>query len=415
MRQTWRWFGPADRIGVAQMLQAGVEGVVTALHHVPTGAVWTREEIARRQHEVATLPDGTPSGLAWEVVESLPVSEEIKQQTGAWRTHLETWKQSMRHLSEAGIKVICYNFMPVLDWTRTDLAWPRPSGARCMRFDLTDFAAFDLHILGRKGAAEDFPPDVIEAAARRFADMPEARRAELAKNVVFGLPGAAESFGLDEVRAHLAQYDGIDAARLRTHLVDFLAEVTPLAEELGMRLCCHPDDPPFPLLGLPRVMSTPADYASVMQAVDLTANGITLCTGSLGARASNDCVQMMRDLGDRVHFLHLRNVTIEGEAPLRNSFYEDEHLSGGLDMAAMVSAIVDEEARRRAAGRADHSIPMRPDHGQDILDDLGRGAQPGYPLIGRMKGLAELRGLFRAFEHARQVARPGAAAVDPAA
>lgn len=413
MRQTWRWFGPVDRISLGEMLQAGVEGVVTALHHIPTGMVWSQKEIVKRQREVATKADGTPSGLAWEVVESLPVSEQIKQQSGEWRGHLEAWKQSMRHLAAAGIKVICYNFMPMLDWTRTDLAWPRPNGARCMRFDLVDFAAFDIHILGRKGAEADFPAEVIEAAAKCYADMPQARRDQLAKNVLFGLPGAAEHFGLGDIRTHLAQYDGIHSERLRGHLVDFLAEVTPLAQALGVNLCCHPDDPPFPLLGLPRVMSTQADYEMVLRAVDLPANGITLCTGSLGARTSNDCVRMMRELGSRVHFLHLRNVTIEGSASLRNSFYEDEHLSGRLNMAAMVSAIVDEEARRRDAGRADHSIPMRPDHGQDILDDIGRGAQPGYPLIGRMKGLAELRGLFMAFEYAQMTKQP--ATMDSAA
>lgn len=405
MRQTWRWFGPADRISMDEIMQAGVEGIVTALHHIPAGAVWTPEEIAKRQHEVETRQDGTPTGMAWEVVESLPVSELIKQQTGNWRAHIEAWKQSMRHIAAAGIKVICYNFMPVLDWTRTDLAWPRPSGARCMRFDLIDFAVFDIHILARKDAALDFPVAVAEAAAKRFIAMPAARRNQLMQNVAFGLPGAAEHFGLADIRVCLAQYEKIDAARLRRHLIDFLSEVAPLAEELGLRLCCHPDDPPFPLLGLPRIMSTPEDYAAVLTAVDLPANGITLCTGSLGARANNDCVRMMRELGDRVHFLHLRNVTIEGTDPLKNSFYEDEHLSGGLDMAAMVCAIVEEEARRRAVGRADHSIPMRPDHGQDILDDIKRGAQPGYPLIGRLKGLAELRGLFKAFEYAKQVSK----------
>lgn len=408
MRQTWRWFGPADRIRMDEIMQAGVEGIVTALHHIPAGAVWTPEEIAKRQHEVATRQDGLPTGLAWEVVESLPVSEAIKQQTGLWRAHIEAWKQSMRHIAAAGIKVICYNFMPVLDWTRTDLAWPRPSGARCMRFDLIDFAVFDIHILARQQAALAFPADVTEEAARRFASMPAARRTQLAQTVAFGLPGAADHFGLADIRACLAQYDQIDADRLRRHLIDFLAEVTPLAEQLGLRLCCHPDDPPFPLLGLPRIMSTPEDYAAVLAAVNLPANGITLCTGSLGARTSTDCVRMMRELGGRVHFLHLRNVTIEGTAPLQNSFYEDEHLSGRLDMAAMVCAIVEEEARRRAAGRADHSIPMRPDHGQDILDDLERSAQPGYPLIGRLKGLAELRGLFKAFEYVQQVGKQAA-------
>jgi mannonate dehydratase len=398
MRQTWRWFGPKDRVSVDDMMQAGVEGVVSALHHVATGAVWTPEEIARRQREIETRRDGRPSTLRWEVVESLPVSEDIKKQKGDWKTHIANWKTSMRNLRAAGIEVICYNFMPVLDWTRTDLAWERPSGARCMRFDLIDFAAFDIHILQRKGAAESFPDAVASEAAKRFAVMDDAAKDKLAGNVVFGLPGAAERFTLDDVRAHLAEYDTISEAQLQRHLIDFLAEVAPLAQELGVRLCCHPDDPPFPLLGLPRIMSTQAQYQTILSAVDLPANGVTLCTGSLGARPDNNPVEIMKALGDRVHFLHLRNVAIEGNEVM-NSLYEDEHLSGHTDMVAMVAEVVAQEARRKAAGRADWSIPMRPDHGQDILDDIGRAAQPGYPAIGRLKGLAELRGLYRAFEH----------------
>lgn len=398
MRQTWRWFGPKDLTSVDDMCQAGVEGVVSALHHVPTGAVWTPAAIAERQAEIGRMADGAPSGLAWEVVESLPVSEDIKKQKGDWKAHLANWKQSMIHLREAGIEVICYNFMPVLDWTRTDLAFRLRSGATCMRFDLIDFAAFDIHILARPGAAESFGLELAEAAAARFAGMTDARKAELARNVVFGLPGAAESMTLADVRAHLAEYDGIPEERLRAHLVDFLAEVSPLAQEIGMRLCCHPDDPPVPLLGLPRIMSTEAHYAQVMQAVDIPANGITLCTGSLGARRDNDLPGMMRRLGDRVHFLHLRNVRIEDEGNF-GSFHEAAHLEGGTDMVAMMAAILAEEARRRDAGRADWSIPMRPDHGQDILDDLGRRGQPGYPSIGRLKGLAELRGIMTALSH----------------
>lgn len=397
MRQTWRWFGPKDRVSIDDMMQAGVEGVVSALHHVPTGAVWAPQEIAQRQREIATRRDGRPSTLQWEVVESLPVSEDIKRQTGDWKTHIANWKTSMRHLREAGIEVICYNFMPVLDWTRTNLAWERPNGARCMRFDLIDFATFDIHILARKGAAGDFSAEVADAAARRFAGMSEADKERIAGNVVFGLPGAAERFTLADVREQLAKYDNIPEERLRGHLIDFLSEVTPLAQEIGMRLCCHPDDPPFPLLGLPRIMSTEAQYRAVLDAVDLPANGVTLCTGSLGARPDNDPVQIFSALADRVHFLHLRNVRIEGDA-VKNSFFEDEHLCGHTDMVAMIGAVCREEARRRAGGRADWSIPMRPDHGQDILDDIGRDGQPGYPAIGRLKGLAELRGVFRALE-----------------
>lgn len=398
MRHTWRWFGPKDRVSIDDMLQAGVQGVVTALHHVPTGAVWTPEEIARRQAELAVMRDGSPSGLKWEVIESLPVSEAIKTQTGDWREHVANWITSMRHLRDAGIEVLCYNFMPVLDWTRTDLAWPRPNGARCMRFDFTDFAAFDIHILQRKGAAEDFPEEIRDEAARRFAAMDEARREELAGNVVFGLPGAAESFSLQDVRDLLESYAPVTDAVLRRNFHDFLEQVAPVAQEIGMRLCCHPDDPPFGLLGLPRIMSTEADYAERMAAVDLPANGITLCSGSLGARPDNDLPGMMDRLGDRVHFLHLRNVRRDTDA-IRGSFFEDEHLGGQTDMVALVAAILREEARRREAGRADAMIPMRPDHGQDILDDIGRGGQPGYPAIGRLKGLAELRGVEMALSH----------------
>ena len=398
MRQTWRWFGPKDQVSVDDMLQAGVQGVVSALHHMPTGAVWGPEDIAERQRQIATMKDGTPSGIMWQVVESLPVSEDIKKQKGDWRAHVENWKTSLHHLADAGIEVICYNFMPVLDWTRTDLAWRRPSGATCMRFDLIDFAAFDIHILGRPGAAEEFPEDIVARAGERFAAMDDARREQLAGNVVYGLPGAAERFTLEDVRQHLAEYDRISAEQLRGHLVDFLSEVAPVAQSLGLRLCCHPDDPPFPLLGLPRIVSTEADYAALMAAVDIPANGITLCTGILGARPDNDLPAIMRRLGDRVHFLHLRNVTIEG-TEIRNSFYEAMHLEGGTDMVAMIQAVLAEERRRRAEGRADWSIPFRPDHGQDILDDLTRKAQPGYPSIGRLRGLAELRGIMTALEH----------------
>ena len=380
------------------MEQAGVEGVVTALHHVPTGAVWTPEAIATRQRQVATRADGSPASLAWEVVESLPVSEDIKRQTGDWRAHLDAYRTSLTHLAQAGIATVCYNFMPVLDWTRTDLRYLRPDGATAMRFDLIDFAAFDLHILDRPGAVSDYPEAVREAATARHAAMTDARRRALARNVTAGLPGSAESFTLEDVRAQLDACAGITAERLRTHLIDFLSEVAPLAEGLGLRLCCHPDDPPWPLLGLPRVMSTEADYAAVLAAVDVPANGVTLCSGSLGARADNDLPGMMARLGPRVHFLHLRNVTREG-ADMPCSFFEDRHLEGGTDMVALIAAILREEARRRSAGRADADIPMRPDHGQDILDDLTRDGQPGYPRIGRLKGLAELRGIMAALSH----------------
>ncbi|MBL4811872.1 MAG: mannonate dehydratase [Rhodobacteraceae bacterium] len=397
MRQFWRWFGPQDQVTIADVRQAGAEGIVSALHHVPTGAVWQTRDIEQRQADVAQRSDGTPSGLSWGVVESLPVSEQIKQQSGDWRADIAAYKQSLHNLAAAGIEVICYNFMPILDWTRTDLTYRLPSGATCMRFDLIDFAAFDLFILERPGAVDDFPAELREEAARRHAHMDDAARTALLRNIVFGLPGAAEAFTLEQVREQLAIYAEISEATLQRNLFAFIEEVAPVAQSLGLRLCCHPDDPPFGLLGLPRVMSTQSQYQQLLDAVDVMANGITLCSGSLGARPDNDLPQMMRQLGDRVHFLHLRNVQRESQ-DIRGSFHEAEHLGGDTDMVALIAAVLDEEAARRAAGRADASIPFRPDHGQDILDDQNRQAQPGYPAIGRLKGLAELRGVITALE-----------------
>ncbi|WP_181700079.1 mannonate dehydratase [Chthonobacter albigriseus] len=399
MRHTWRWFGPVDKVTIADARQAGAEGIVTALHHVPTGDVWTPEEIARRQAEVRVRPDGAPSGLEWEVVESLPVSEAIKTQTGDWRDHLDAYRRSLEAIAAAGIEVVCYNFMPVLDWTRTDLAWKVAHGGTTMRFDHADFAVFDIHLLQRAGATESYPAEIVEEATRRFASMPDAAKVRLSRSVNAGLPGAADSGGLDGLRAELARYAAISPDRLRGHLVDFLTEVVPTAEQLGLRLCCHPDDPPFPLMGLPRIMSTEADYRHILDAVASPANGATLCTGSLGARHDNDLPGMIERLGPRIHFAHLRNVRKEA-AVTPCSFHEDEHLDGDADMVAIVAALLCEEARRRAEGRTDAVIPMRPDHGQDILDDLARGAQPGYPAIGRLKGLAELRGVERALRTA---------------
>ena len=398
MRQTWRWFGPSDPVSIDDMLQAGVEGVVTALHHIAPGEIWSPEEIARRLQEIAVMRDGDPSGLTWDVVESLPVSEDIKRQTGAWRGHIENWKTSLAHLAEAGVRTICYNFMPVLDWTRTDLDYRLPNGATCMRFDAVDFAAFDLFLLQRPAAKEEFASDLIEAAKNRFSEMDETRRRKLVGNIVSGLPGAAIHMTIDEVKGHLGLYSGISAERLRSNLVDFLSEVAPVAQALGMRLCCHPDDPPFPLLGLPRIMSTEADYRTMIDAVDLPANGITLCTGSLGARGDNDLPGMMKRLGSRVHFLHLRNVALE-DARIGGSFHEAAHLEGNTDMVVVIAAALAEEAERKGLGRKDWQIPFRPDHGQNILDDHVRQTRPGYPAIGRLKGLAELRGIMTAISH----------------
>ena len=357
MRQTWRWFGPRDLCSIDDITQVGAVGVVSALHHVPNGVVWTPEEIAKRHAEIGTRKDGTPSGLTWDVVESLPVSEDIKKQKNAWREHIENYKISMRHLADSGIEVICYNFMPVLDWTRTDLRWTVPNGGSCMRFDINDFAAFDIHVLQRQGAATDYTNAIADEAERRFANMDDAARQQLARNVTMGLPGSTESMTLADVQAHLDEYGAITRDRLRANFVDFL------------------------------------------DAVESPANGMTLCSGSLGARPDNDLPGMMERLGDKVHFLHLRNVKRDND-DIVGSFYEAEHLAGDTDMVALIAAIVREEKKRKAAGRKDHVIPMRPDHGQDILDDLGRRSQPGYPTIGRMKGLAELRGVMTALEHA---------------
>jgi len=400
MKQTWRWFGPADLATIDDVVQAGAEGVVTALHHVHNGVVWTAEEIAKRQALVRHRKDGSPSGIAWDVIESLPVSEDIKKQKNDWRGHVANYKTSLENVAAAGIEVICYNFMPVLDWTRTALRWQLPNGGSCMRFDINDFAAFDIHILERPGAVEDFSPAVVEEAARRFAGMDDETKRQLARNVTMGLPGSTESMTLDDVRAHLAEYGQISPHQLRQHFVDFLSEVVPVAEGLGLRLCCHPDDPPFSLLGLPRVMSTAADYQAILDAVPSPANGMTLCSGSLGARPDNDLPAIMDQFADKVHFIHLRNVKRD-TADLAGSFFEAEHLGGDTDMVALIAAILSEERRRKAAGRSDWQIPMRPDHGQDILDDLNRRSQPGYPTIGRLKGLAELRGIMTALEHSQ--------------
>lgn len=399
MLQTWRWFGPRDIARIEDIVQAGAEGIVSALYHVSPGTVWSLPEIEKRKDEIARKSTGAPSGLGWDVVESLPISESIKKQKGEWREHIAAYRQSLENLAQAGIGTICYNFMPILDWTRTDLAWPRPSGATCMRFDYIDFAVFDIHILERKGAGEDFPGEVRDEAARRFSAMSAERKKALAANIIAGLPGGAEAFTLEDVRSHLAEYDHISPDRLRRNLHDFLEQVVPTAERLGLRLCCHPDDPPFSLLGLPRVVSTEADYRALCDAVDSPANGITLCSGSLGTRPDNDLPGMMERLGHRVHFLHLRNVRREGDA-IAGSFFEDEHLAGGTDMVALIAAVLREEARRKTEGRADHQIPMRPDHGQEIVDDLRRASQqPGYPIIGRLRGLAELRGVIAALSH----------------
>ena len=397
MKQTWRWFGPVDRVTIKDARQAGAEAIVTALHHVPAGQEWTAEDIRQRQNEVSNFADGSPSGLIWEVVESLPVSENIKTQSEDWRGDIERYKASLFHLAKAGIETVCYNFMPVLDWTRTDLAAPLAHGGTAMRFDIFDFAAFDIYLLARPGASEDYPDAVQDEARKRADAMSDAETLRLTSNIVAGLPGAMEHWTIGSLREKLADYNYIDADIMRQNHIDFLSEVVPHAEELNMRLCCHPDDPPFSLLGLPRTMSTAEDFRAVLSAVDSPAAGLTFCTGSLGARPDNDIPAMVRAFAPRIHFVHLRNVTRE-TGDVQCSFFEDEHLEGDTDMVAVVAALLEEEKRRKAKGRADHEIPMRPDHGQDILDDAQRAAQPGYPAVGRLKGLAELRGIMAALQ-----------------
>jgi mannonate dehydratase len=392
MRHTWRWFGPIDKVSVRDAAQAGAQGIVSALHHIPTGTAWTIAEITKRQNEIRA------GGLEWELVESIPVSESIKTMSGDWKVHIEAWKESLRALAQAGIFTVCYNFMPVLDWTRTDLRWETPNGARAMRFDLIDFVAFDLHVLQRPAASEDYTSDIIAQANLRHQMMSADKIAALSRNIGAGLPGSSDGYSIGELREALSHYGEINADTLRANLIAFLSEVVPVAEELGMRLCAHGDDPPWPLLGLPRILSREADYLEVLEAVDSIANGVTFCTGSLGARAENDLPAMVKRLASRIHFVHLRNVRREDETT-PCSFFEDEHLEGNTDMVAVIAAILSEENRRKAEGRSDHQIFMRPDHGQEILDDLTRGAQPGYPAIGRLKGLAELRGIERALSH----------------
>ncbi|MFN3170450.1 MAG: mannonate dehydratase [Hyphomicrobiales bacterium] len=396
LRQTWRWFGPADTISIAEIRQTGAEGIVSALHHIAPGDVWTPDEIAKRKREIEGTPD-QPSGLTWNVIESVPVSETIKTKTGPVAQHYEAYRQSLRNLADQGLRTVCYNFMPILDWTRTDLAAKMPDGATAMRFDLLEFCIFDALLLARPGAEDNYPEDILDDARARHAGMSDADKQSLVNNIVAGLPGANDSWTLDDVRAQLATYADITADRLRQNLIDFLSEVVPTAEEVGIRLCCHPDDPPFSLLGLPRVMSTTDDYATVLDAIDSPANGATLCTGSLGVRADFDPVDFVERLGPKIHFVHLRNTRrTEPAAGQKSSFYESEHLGGDTDMVVTIGALLGEQKRRQAEGRTDWQIPMRPDHGQAMLDDLSRNSMPGYPLIGRMRGLAELRGIMQA-------------------
>ena len=397
MIETWRWFGPEDKVTLSDIRQTGASGIVTSLYHLEPGIVWKKEEISSRLAEIAGSKSHL-TNLSWQVVESLPVSEVIKTGSHPRDEHIKAWIESMENLSELGINVICYNFMPILDWTRTELAAPMPSGATAMYFDLLDFIAFDCFILERMDSQNDYEKQLVDKAKHRFEGFSKEKKLILSKNITAGLPGASEKLTFQEVKRRLNVYSGIDADKLRENFKYFLDAVVPTAEKLGVRLCCHPDDPPWPLLGLPRIMSTEEDYNWLVNVHPSKANGITFCTGSLGTSFENDLPGMVSRLGKHIHFFHLRNVTREQES-IPTSFYEDEHLSGNSDMIEIISEIIREENRRKAEGREDWSIPMRPDHGQSILDDHGRNAMPGYPAIGRLKGLAELRGVFKALEH----------------
>jgi len=395
MKQTWRWFGPSDNTSITDARQAGADGIVSALHHIPTGDVWTVTEIQKRKKEIEYTTDGKPTGLTWDVVESLPVSEAMKTRTGDLKKLFANYRISMENLAKQGLKTICYNFMPVLDWTRTDLSYNLDNGARAMYFDIIDFAAFDLFILCRKNIGDDYPVDIIEQARLRYDGMSEEKKTKLSQNVTAGLPGSEESWSLEDLSSKLAEYQQISAKQLHKNHIAFLNEILPTAERLGMRFCCHPDDPPFPLLGLPRIMSTADDYRRLFKDVPSPSVGMTFCAGSLGARHDNDLPAMAKEFAPHIFFAHLRNVRRESEQ-VPCSFYEDEHLAGQTDMVALVKVLMEEELCRTAEGREDHQIFMRPDHGHDILDDLKRSTQPGYPSVGRLKGLAEIRGVMSA-------------------
>jgi mannonate dehydratase len=390
VEETWRWFDPKDPIPLAHIREAGATGIVTALHQIPGGAAWDDAAVAERKRLIEA------AGLRWSVVESIPVTNAIKARSQAWRHDVDAWKASLRALGRAGIDTVCYNFMPIVDWTRTDLAWPLRSGL-ALRFDIVDFCACDVFVLQRAGADDDYDVDVLSEAQARFRVMPEARQDELERIILAGLPGSDFAYDRAAFLDLLRQFAGVGPEELRLSLIEFLNEVAPVAEEAGIRLAIHPDDPPFPLFGLPRIVSTEADAAALLDAYDSRSNGLTLCVGSYGSRADNNLLDMIAAFAPRINFLHLRNVTIE--AP--GVFFEAEHLDGGSDMVAIVAAILAEEKRRKAEGRADQRIPMRPDHGHLLAADPVRNTNPGYSYLGRLKGLAELRGVARAVEALR--------------